>query len=94
MLPVQSPTLTAMGDKFEAWKNADIPEAMYLTRTFRDVAIAYEEAKADPTQDTTQEEYVAALLATTLGAITQIEGRLLTLEGVDFVPPDWQPPTE
>jgi hypothetical protein len=77
-----------------AWKNFDIPEVMYLTRKFREVAVAYDEAKVDPTQDATQEDYFTLLHMTTMWAITQIETRLLTLEGVDFVPPDWEPPTE
>jgi cell division protein FtsL len=48
-----------MGEKFEEWKNFQLPEAMVLSRKFREVAVAYEEAKADPTQDATQEEYIA-----------------------------------
>ena len=78
-------------DAFERWRNTDIPEAMVFTRQFREVAIAYEDAKADPTQDTTVEEYLALLMTVAMGAITSLESRVLTLEGVDFIPPDWEP---
>ena len=78
----------------QTWKTLEIPEAMYLSRQFRDVAVAYEEAKADLTQDATLEDYYALLHTTAMMAITHLEARVLTLEGVDFVPPDWQPPAE
>lgn len=81
-----------MGEKFEAWKNLDIPEAMYLTRKFREITVAYDEARNDPEQPATQEELVIALITAAMGAITQLEARVLTLEGVDFIPPDWEPP--
>lgn len=81
-----------MGEGLENWKNLELPEAMYLTRKFREVAVAYEEAKADPAENATLEQYIAAQIAITQWAVTQIEVRLLALEGVDVVPPDWQPP--
>jgi hypothetical protein len=82
----------SMGEKFEAWRNFKVPEPMYITRKFQEVAVAYEDAKNDPSQGVTQDELIAGLLITTQWAITQIEARLLALEGVDFVPPDWEEP--
>jgi hypothetical protein len=73
-----------MGKPFDTWMGTDLPESMYLSAKIREVAAAYEEAKADPDENPTEDEYIKLMIGTLGWAVMQIELRLLTLEGVEL----------